>query len=190
MDSPGDRDLDVRCVAQPGVNPSQGGIERPILTDRDRWNTAGAVEDIGRDADAGARVLGVPRPRIGGIGIEQAVYLVQQRGIGALAGVILMQCRWDCCGIDGIDDRTSGDGIGTLPYVKQICRQPVRSDLTIGVGAKQDTVRRYFTGCEVHRQATRLTRGLLPRRKLMLNDVERKLQRWLQAASDRRRWIG
>ncbi len=112
------------------------------------------------------------RPGIGWIGIEQAIDLIQQCRIGALARVVLVQDCRDGRGIHRIDHGAASDGVGAIADLHQVGRKPVWCDLAIRVGAKQDALG-WRPSCRVFQgHSTGLPSISTLGRELVFNDVQ------------------
>ncbi len=171
MDAARNRHLNIKRVPEPSINTAQCSKKRAVLADRKRWYATGTMESVHCHANTCAGVLGMAWPRIGRIRIEQTINLFEQCCVIAFTRVILMQNGRDCCGIDWVDDGTAGDRVGAVPDMPQIRRQPIWRDLTVGIGAKQDTAGRDRRGSTLHRHTTGLPGILVLGRKLMFNYI-------------------
>lgn len=129
-------------------------------------------------------MLRVPRPRIGRVGIKQAVDLVEQIGVGAFPGVVLMQRRRDRLGVQRVDDSPPCYRVGSLTDVEEVRGEPIWRDLAVRIGTQQRAAKRQQASRETHRPIPGLASALLLRRKLVLKHMQGIRQPRLHAAGD------
>ncbi len=132
--------------------------------------------------NAGAGILGVARPGIRRVRIEQARKPVEQGTIRAFARVRVVQGLGDQASLYRVDHGAPGDGVGARCQAGQVACQPVRGSDAVGVGGEQDPKRSRQCRRVLHGQGTGHAGMRIGRRQFHLDRMQPDGQRAGQPA--------
>ena len=177
-------------MADRHVDTAQGGQETTILAGGQRRHASGTRPGPDRDGNAGSGVLGVARPWIVRVGVDQVVDAVQQGGVGDLRRVVVMQVGRDGLGLDRIDQRASAHDVGAGGHRGQVHGEPVGVDTTIGVGGQQDPVGTGEFRGKLHGLPARGAGMRRGRRVMPFGTGQAEGEAWRERAGDADRGVG